>query len=157
MPAISVIDEIIIKAPIQLIFDVIADYNNFNSWCPDYHCEIQGTDRISEGVQVFHCLGKPPFKTEFVREIKYIESPKRIDEAYISGPLIGTGSWILTEEENGTRVAYDCNVDGIGIFMKLAIKLSGTYSHSKVYNNILNSLKGYCEEKIDLTNFFTTR
>ena len=146
MPAISVIDDIIIKAPPQLIFDVIADYNNFNSWCPDYHCEIQGADTIYEGVQVFHCLGKPPFKTEFVREIKYLEAPKRIDEAYVSGPLVGTGSWILTEEKVGTRVAYDCNVDGIGIFMKLAIKLFGTSSHSKIYNNILNSLKSYCED-----------
>ena len=157
MPAISVIDDIIIKAPSQLIFDVIADYNNFSSWCPDYNCEIQGTDRISEGVQVFHSLGKPPFKTEFIREIKYLEAPKRIDEEYVSGPLVGTGSWIFTEVEGGTRVAYDCNVDGIGIFMKLAIKLFGTSSHSKVYNNILNSLKSYCEEKIDLTNFFTIR
>ena len=148
MPAISVIDDIIIKAPPQLIFDVIADYNNFNSWCPDYHCEIQGADTIYEGVQVFHCLGKPPFKTEFFREIKYLEAPMRIDEAYVSGPLVGTGSWILTEEEVGTRVAYDCNVDGIGIFMKLAIKLFGTSSHSKIYNNILNSLKSYCEEKL---------
>ena len=149
MPGISVIDDIIIKAPPQLIFDVIADYNNFNSWCPDYHCEIQGSDTIYEGVQVFHCLGKPPFKTEFIREIKYLEAPKRIDEEYVSGPLVGTGSWIFTEVEGGTRVAYDCNVDGIGIFMKLAIKLFGTSSHSKVYNKILNSLKSYCEEKID--------
>ena len=149
MPAISVIDDIVIQAPAQLIFDVIADYNNFTSWCPDYHCEILGADKISEGVQVAHCLGKPPFTTEFVREIKSIEAPKRIDEAYVSGALVGTGSWIFTEEEGGMRVAYDCNVDGIGIFMKLAIKLFGTSSHSKVYNNILNSLKGYCEEKID--------
>ena len=147
MPAISVIDDIVIQAPAQLIFDVIADYNNFNSWCPDYHCEILGADKISEGVQVAHCLGKPPFTTEFVREIKSIEAPQRIDEAYISGALVGTGSWIFTQEESGTRVAYDCQVDGTGIIMNLAMKLFGTSAHSKVYQNILNSLKNHCEAR----------
>ena len=34
MPAISVIDDIVIQAPAQLIFDVIADYNNFTSGVP---------------------------------------------------------------------------------------------------------------------------
>ena len=147
MPAISVIDDIVIQAPAQLIFDVIADYNNFNSWCPDYHCEILGADKISEGVQVAHCLGKPPFTTEFVREIKSIEAPQRIDEAYISGALVGTGSWIFTEEVDETRVAYDCQVDGTGIMMNLAMKLFGTSAHSKVYQNILNSLKNHCEAR----------
>jgi hypothetical protein len=73
--------------------------------------------------------------------------PNRIDEADVSGALVGTGSWIFTEEEGGTRVAYDCQVDGTGLLMKLAMKLFGTPAHSKVYQNILNSLKSHCEAK----------
>ena len=148
MPAISVIDDIVIQSPAQLIFEVIADYNNFASWCPDYNCTIQGADKIIVGAKVDHCLGKPPFTSEFVREIKSIDMPNRIDEAYVSGALVGTGSWIFTEEESGTRVAYDCQVDGTGMMMKIAMKLFGTSAHSKVYQNILNSLKSHCEAKV---------
>ena len=83
-----------------------------------------------------------------MREIKSIDAPKRIDEAYVSGALVGTGSWIFTEEESGTRVAYDCQVDGTGMMMKIAMKLFGTSAHSKVYQNILNSLKSHCEAKV---------
>jgi hypothetical protein len=33
------------------------------------------------------------------------------------------------------------------LLMKLAMKLFGTPAHSKVYQNILNSLKSHCEAK----------
>ena len=59
MPAISVIDDIIIKAPPQLIFDVIADYNNFSSWCPDYNCEIQGGIGFLKGYRFSIALVSP--------------------------------------------------------------------------------------------------
>ncbi len=44
-------------------------------------------------------------------------------------------------------------VDGIGIFMKFAMKLFGTSSHSKVYQNILNSLKNHCESALMMIKY----
>ena len=147
MSSIDCIDEIEINASAEKVFEAVKDYPNWTRWNPSYKCELLNTQEVVEGSEIRHQYGYKPFLlSDFVRRIDKIDSPERLEESYISGAIIGKGTWHINESNGRTKVAFHCQVKGNNGLSRMTFKLSGARSHKVVYAGILRKLKNYCEQ-----------
>lgn len=101
-----VASEIWIDAPIDRVFDVIADFARYPEFVPGVlSCRPLRTVGGLRHVEYEVDLG--------VRRIRYVlafreERPTRVAWSLVSGDLLSRsdGSWELTEERGGTRARY---------------------------------------------------
>jgi len=146
MSSIDCIDEILINAPIEKVFDTVLDYPNWKQWIPIYKCYLQNSDSVKEGSEIRHQYGYKPFIiSDFVRRIDKVDTNKRLSESYISGGLLGKGTWYFTESNGKTKAAYHCQVTANNLFNNLTFKFLGSKAHQNVYEPLLIKLKNHCE------------
>ena len=80
MPFIDCVDEIEIDAPVSVVFEVVANYPQWQQWNPIYRCELIKEDRVVVGAQLRHRYGYKPFiLSDFVRQIDTIITNECID------------------------------------------------------------------------------
>lgn len=148
MPAIDVVDDIVINAPPSVPFKLVFDYLDWNTWNPIYRCELVEGQAVGEGAVLSHRYGYPPLiLSSFLRRIDRVVENERLEESYIDGDLVGTGVWMFEDLGNGsTRVAYDCKVRSNRFLSHIALALGGTKGHSDVYQKLLAKMKELCED-----------
>ena len=147
MSSIDCIDEIEIHAPIEAVFEAVKDYPNWTQWNPAYKCELLNTQDVVEGSEIRHQYGYKPFLlSDFIRRIDKIDSPDRLEESYISGAIVGKGTWHFKESNGRTKAAFHCQVKGNNGLSRMTFRLSGASSHKVVYAGILKKLKSFCEQ-----------
>lgn len=146
MPRIQALDEIEIHVPAEIVFNVVSDYENINSWLPIYSCKYLNGATLHEGLKVYHQYGKPPFVlSRFTRVIDKFIPNDTLEESYIDGDLRGSGKWLFKKTDNGTRVSYECDVTSQAWFGHITFTLFGKNAHSNVYKPLLQKLKAHCE------------
>ena len=148
MPSIDTVDSLEIDAPAQALFDTVLDYPGLQEWYPRYRVEVIGGGPVIEGARTRHELAAPgsPVKSRFTRTILNIDSPKKIEESYDDGDLVGTGYWdfeALTAER--TRVSFHCKVRSNTWLMHIGFAIAGERGHNMVYTEILAALKARSE------------
>lgn len=146
MSSIDCIDEIEIDASVERVFETVKDYPSWTQWNPAYKCQLLNTQDVVEGSEIRHQYGDNPLlRSVFIRRIDKIEAPSKLEESYISGPIIGKGTWHIKESNGRTTVAFHCQVKGNNALSKLVFKLTGDRTHKSVYAEILRKLKNFCE------------
>lgn len=145
MPSIDTVDSMEIDAPAEALFDTLIDYPNMHAWYPRVQVEVvDGGPDVKEGTQLSHVLSPPgaPVKSRFLRTIRKIDRPTRIEETYDGGDLVGTGQWILEPLDDGrTRVSFHCQVRSNRLLMHIGFALGGEKGHNMVYQEILAALR----------------
>jgi hypothetical protein len=146
VPSIDCKDEIEIDAPIEKVFDVVFDYQNWNQWIPIYSCYHLGQGEIGVGSKVHHQYGyKPLILGDFVRSIDAVSQYEWLEESYIDGGLIGKGVWHFKESDNRTIASFHCIVRSNKLLTHLSFILMGKMAHRSVYGPLLKKLKAHCE------------
>ena len=144
MPSIDTVDSLEIGAPAKALFDIVLDYPRMHEWYPRYRVEVIGGGDVGEGTRLRHELSPPgfPIKSRFTRTIQRVEPPKRIEESYDDGDLVGTGQWVFDAlSESSTRVSFHCQVRSNRLLMHVGFLLAGERGHNMVYQELLAALK----------------
>ena len=70
-----------------------------------------------------------------------IDAPKRIEESYDDGDLVGTGRWEFEAlGPDSTRVSFHCRVRSNSLLMHIGFLFGGEKGHNQVYQEILAAL-----------------
>jgi uncharacterized protein YndB with AHSA1/START domain len=147
MPKIDVLDEITIDAPAQLIYDTVADYNRVHDWFPSMTCTVLDGDKIEEGSEVEHILRfRNKVASSLIRRIDKLNPYSSIEESYVAGDLVGTGTWSFNESDGSTRVGYHCKVRSNNFKNHISLAIAGKAGHSMVYQKLFKALKQKCEQ-----------
>ena len=143
MPGFETVDDMEIDAPAQVLFDTILDYTHMHEWYPKYRVEVVGGGEVEEGATLQHTLTPAPLvKSKFTRVIDSIDSPRRIDERYTGGDLVGRGRWMFVPiDENRTKVSFWCDVRSNSLMMHLGFLFGGEKGHNGVYHESLSARK----------------
>ena len=147
MTAIDCIDEIEIDASVEKVFETVRNYPRWTDWNPRYRCQLINSDVAAEGTEVRHQYGSMPMGFDFVRRIDKIEASSRLEESYVKGPILGKGTWLFSELNGRTTLAFHCQVEGNSWLSNLTFKLSGDKTHKAVYAGFLKKLKSFCEQQ----------
>jgi len=152
MSSIDTVDRIDIRAPKQRVYDVVSNYPAITSWFPIYRCRLLDGTEVREGSRVEHILGKPPYAVlnRIVRTVQRMVPGERLEETYDEGDLIGNGTWTFDERNGITTAAYHCAVRGNTRFLRLTLKLTGSYGHNMVFRRLLAALKKRCERPVSV-------
>lgn len=146
MPSIKAKDEIEIGVDPEVVFRVVSNYEGIGSWLPIYSCKYLNGSILTEGLEVYHQYGRPPFvMSRFTRIIDKIVPDIRLEETYIDGDLRGTGIWSFHKSDCGTVASYECNVSSQAWLPHITFSLFGKNAHSNVYRPLLKKLKSHCE------------
>ena len=144
MPQFETIDEMVIAAPAEVLFDTILDYPRMHEWYPRYRVSVQGGGEVAEGCHLDHELKAKgsPVTSRFVRTIHRIERPREIEESYDGGDLVGKGRWRFEPLDDGrTRVSFWCDVRSNSWLMHVGFVLGGERGHNMVYQDVLAALR----------------
>src|SRR5687767_168989 len=95
------IDEWDVDAPIERVFDALADAETYPHWWKPVYKQVQvegppGVGQVSR--QTFK--GRLPYALEMRSEIVALERSHRL-EIMVDGDLTGHGVWTLSEREGG--------------------------------------------------------
>jgi len=127
-----------IDAPIDPVWDAIAACERWPQWWP----YLESVDKIAEGepcglgsVHRFHWGGPLPYRLSFRMTVTRIDRPRLI-EGVAEGDLEGFGSWLLSDEGDGTtRVEYTMTARATKRWMRLSAPLLEwffTWNHNRV-------------------------
>lgn len=105
------IDEWDADAPIDAVFDALADARTYPEWWRPVYLttEADGPPEIGR-VSQQHFKGRLPYKLRTTSQIVALERPRRV-EAEVEGDLSGRGIWTLTPTDSGTHVRFDWHVN----------------------------------------------
>lgn len=105
------LDEWDVDAPIEAVFDAIADARTYPDWWKPVYIEIDGDGPPKVGaVSRQHFKGRLPYHLRTTGTIVAMEPPHRI-EGVVEGDLSGRGIWTLTPRGDATHVHFDWRVN----------------------------------------------
>jgi uncharacterized protein YndB with AHSA1/START domain len=106
------VDEWDVAAPIEAVFDALADPRTFPAWWTPVYQEVRADGPPAVGAVSHHRFkGRLPYELNVLSRIADIDAPHRID-TQVDGDLRGHGRWTLTETAaGGAHVRFDWTVD----------------------------------------------
>ncbi len=104
------IDEWDVDAPIERVFQALADARTYPYWWKPVYIETEADGPIEVGqVSRQHFKGRLPYRLKTSSRIVRLEPPTSI-EAEVTGDLSGRGIWTLTERDGRVHVRFDWRV-----------------------------------------------
>jgi uncharacterized protein YndB with AHSA1/START domain len=105
------VDEWDVEAPIEAVFDALADARTYPEWWQPVYlaAEADGPPEVGR-VSRQHFTGRLPYHLRTTSQIVALERPRRV-EAKVEGDLSGCGIWTLTPSDGGTHVRFDWQVN----------------------------------------------
>lgn len=140
-------------APIEAVWQELADFRAFPRWWPDWR-KLELRDGESEpGVgSVFDCevRGSLPYSLRYSLEITR-QDPPFLNEHASTGDLVGHGKWVLRENEKGTVVQHHWHVGTSNPFLNALsylpfVKSMMAQNHSEVMARGYQGLKARLEQ-----------
>jgi uncharacterized protein YndB with AHSA1/START domain/mannose-6-phosphate isomerase-like protein (cupin superfamily) len=104
------VDEWDVDAPIEAVFDALADATTYPDWWKPVYIDVEaeGEPRVGQ-VSRQHFKGRLPYHLHTSSEITRLERPTAVG-ADVTGDLAGRGLWTLTAANGGTHVRFDWRV-----------------------------------------------
>jgi uncharacterized protein YndB with AHSA1/START domain/quercetin dioxygenase-like cupin family protein len=104
------VDEWDVAAPIEAVFDAIADSRSYPQWWRPVYLETDSDGPAKLGAQArHHFKGRLPYHLHTRSVIAELDPPRRV-VAEVDGDLRGRGVWTLTPTQHGTHVRFDWQV-----------------------------------------------
>ncbi len=105
------IDEWDVAAPIEAVFDALADARTYPSWWKPVYVQVDapGPPAVG-GVSKQRFKGRLPYVLKMTSEIVRFERPTEF-EIRVNGDLTGRGVWTLQEHGDRVHVRFDWRVN----------------------------------------------
>jgi uncharacterized protein YndB with AHSA1/START domain len=104
------VDEWDVAAPLEAVFDAIADARSYPRWWRPVYIEVEADGPPALGaVSRQHFKGRLPYHLHTRSRVVEFDPPRRIT-AEVDGDLRGRGTWTLTPTPSGTYVRFDWQV-----------------------------------------------
>jgi quercetin dioxygenase-like cupin family protein/uncharacterized protein YndB with AHSA1/START domain len=104
------VDEWVVAAPLQDVFDAIADSRTYPQWWRPVYLEVDADGPPVLGAAArHHFKGRLPYHLRTRSVITAIDWPRSVT-AEVDGDLRGTGVWTLTPTASGAHVRFDWRV-----------------------------------------------
>ena len=104
------IDEWDVNAPIEAVFDALADACTYPAWWKPVYLEVESDGPPAVGrVSHQHFKGRLPYQLRTTSEIVRLAPPREL-EVKVEGDLTGRGVWTLTPTGAGVHVRFDWRV-----------------------------------------------
>jgi mannose-6-phosphate isomerase-like protein (cupin superfamily)/uncharacterized protein YndB with AHSA1/START domain len=101
------VDEWDVAAPVQAVFELLADARTYPDWWGRVYIDVQADGPPEPGrVSEQHFKGPLPYHLRTRSTITVYEPPHRVG-ADVVGDLSGIGLWTLTPTDAGTHVRFD--------------------------------------------------
>lgn len=113
------IDERDVDAPIEAVFDALADARAYPEWWRPVYLEVEADGPPEVGrVSRQHFKGRLPYTLRITSEVTRLERPTEV-EADVEGDLSGHGHWSLTETDGRVHARFDWRVNADRAFLRL--------------------------------------
>ena len=104
------IDEWDVAAPIEQVFDALADARTYPDWWKPVYKEVEADGPPEVGAVARHYFqGRLPYKLRTTARITRYERPTVV-ESEVEGDLRGHGIWTLTRADGRVHVRFDWRV-----------------------------------------------
>jgi hypothetical protein len=104
------IDEWDADAPLEAVFEALADAGNYPDWWRPVYIDVQcdGPPEVGR-VSKQHFKGRLPYTLRTTSEITQMDRPRSF-QVNVVGDLSGRGHWTLTPRDSGVHVRFDWRV-----------------------------------------------
>ena len=92
------------------VYETLANVEGYPDWWP----QVRATRRIDDVSGELTCRSMLPYDLKFVMHRELEDPAARVLKARMSGDLIGTSQWTVTEDGTGSLAVFDEEVD-VGI------------------------------------------
>ncbi len=104
------VDEWDVRAPIETVFDLLADATSYPQWWRPVYFSVEadgpvGLDQTSR----HHFKGRLPYTLRMQARMTAYERPRRF-EVEVDGDLRGVGAWTFRDQDGKTHVRWDWTV-----------------------------------------------
>ncbi len=108
-----------VHRPAEVVFDYAAEFDRHPEWQPDLTgATISGPAAV--GVTGTETRKMGPRTTTYDWRVSAFDRPRRLGFETLSGPLRPTGTMTFTPEGEGTRVAFEMDLNPRGLLKALA-------------------------------------
>jgi uncharacterized protein YndB with AHSA1/START domain len=104
------IDEWDVDAPLEAVFEALADAGTYPEWWRPVYIDVQcdGPPKVGR-VSKQHFKGRLPYTLRTTSEITQMDRPRSF-EVNVVGDLSGRGQWTLTPRDGRVHVRFDWRV-----------------------------------------------
>jgi uncharacterized protein YndB with AHSA1/START domain len=140
------LDEWDVDAPIDAVFDAIADARRYPEWWPIYETVVaDGPPALGRTARMrFH--GRLPYSLSQTAEIVRFEPPHEF-EIVVTGDLVGRGVWTFAERDDGrVHVRFDWRVRADRPLLRVLTPLLRPvfrWNHDYAIRQAMNGLEPY--------------
>jgi hypothetical protein len=137
------------RAPLDAVYDAIADARSWPEWWP----AVKRVEPVTPGdpasgigaIQRFTFKGSLPYTLSFDMTVTRAEKPRTL-AGHATGELEGDGVWTLSEEAGGVTVArYEWNIRTTRWWMNLLAPLAGGVFKANHDFVMRSGAKGLCD------------
>lgn len=113
------IDEWDVHAPIEAVFDALADARTYPKWWTPVYLDVQSDGPPAIGrVSTELFKGRLPYRLRMTSEIVRLDPPREF-EINASGDLSGRGIWTLTPRTDAVHVRFDWRVNADRMLLRV--------------------------------------
>ncbi len=144
------IDEWDVDAPIEAVFDALADARTYPQWWRAVYLEVEADGPPGVGaVSRQHFKGRLPYTLNITSTVTRFEPPTEV-EADVDGDLSGHGHWSLTQTHGRVRVRFDWRVNADRAFLRVltpVLRPLFRWNHNWAIARAMDSLEPYARER----------
>ncbi len=144
------IDEWDVKAPIEGVFNALADARTYPDWWKPVYIDVQadGPPAVG-GVSKQHFKGRLPYELRQTSRIVRLEPPRELEIA-VEGDLKGRGIWTLTPSSGNVHVRFDWRVQADRALLRLLTPVARPFfrwNHNWAIKRAMEGLEAYAREQ----------
>ena len=151
MPAeYAFLDEWTVDAPIDAVFDAIADARTYPDWWRPVYiaAEADGPPALGR-LSRQHFKGRLPYTLRITSKVTRLERPTEV-EVDVEGDLSGHGHWTLTETDGRVHVRFDWRVNADRALLRVltpVLRPLFRWNHNWAIARAIDGLERYARER----------
>lgn len=143
------IDEWDVRAPIEAVFDALADARTYPEWWTPVYLEVQSDGTPSAGRSSQELFkGRLPYRLRMTSEITRFDPPREF-EIRATGDLSGRGVWTLTQQGDAVHVRFDWRVNADRALLRVltpVLRPLFRWNHNYAIKRAMVGLERYARE-----------
>jgi quercetin dioxygenase-like cupin family protein len=144
------VDEWDVEAPIEAVFDAIADMRTYPAWWRPVYIDVEADGPTAVGaVTRQHFKGRLPYHLRTTSTVVRMQRPTSI-EGTVQGDLSGRGVWTLSERGATTHVRFDWRVNADRPLLRMLTPLLRplfAWNHNWAIARAIEGLEPYAQRQ----------
>ncbi len=140
------IDEWDVKAPIEAVFNALADARTYPAWWKPVYIAVECDGLPAVGVaSKHHFKGRLPYELRQTSEIVRLDPPRQF-EIKVHGDLTGRGVWTLTPSRDAVHVKFDWRVQADRALLRVLTPIARPFfrwNHNWAIHRAMEGLEPY--------------